>query len=269
MKVLTAAATATDTIGTARMEMLVRLDFSGMPGQPAQNLTISGTGAFDVAHKAVQLEMNLGKLAGDKNLRMIVIGNTVYLDTSTLGLAGVKRWIMEPTSAISSGLDYTQLAQAAFNGPKLLSQLQGVTVVGSESVKGAATTHYRGTLDLGKALSALGNSDQSLSQLGSAGGSLMNALASINVPMNVWIDGQDRLRRFTMLMDLAPAFQSVMGSMGESNPSPTALPTDLKASVDLDYTLYDFGASISVAAPPANEVGPVPANFRLPGTSPT
>jgi len=267
MKVLSAAATATNAVGTARMEMLVGFDFSGLPGQAAQNLSMSGTGAFDLAHKSVQLEMNLGKLAGGKVLRMIVIGTTVYLDTTTLGLTGVKPWITMPTSATGSGLDYTQLAQSAFNGTKLLTQLQGVTVVGTETVKTAATTHYRGTLDLGKALGALGNSDQSLSQLGSAGGSIQSALASINVPVNAWIDGQDRLRRFTMTMDLAPMLQSVMGSLGASGQSSPPPPTNLKASIDLDYTLYDFGASISIAAPPATDVGPAPANFKLPGTS--
>lgn len=267
MKVLSAAATATNAVGTARMDMLIGLDLSGLSGQSDQNINISGTTALDLTDQSVQLELDLGQLAGGKVLKMISIGNTVYLDSTSLGLTGVKPWITVPASVSGSGLDYPQLAQSAFNGAQLLSQLQGVTVVGTETVKGAITTHYQGTLGLGKALSALGNSDSGLSQLGALGGSVQSALNGITVPVNAWIDGQDRLRHFTMSMDLTPVIQAVLGSLGGSSPSSTALPANLKESIDLDYTLYDFGTSLSITAPPASEVGPAPANFSLPGTS--
>ena len=248
------------------MDMSVGADFSGFPGQADEKLTLSGTGVFDLTAKTAQFTVDLGQLDAGKTIEMIALGNTVYLNTSHLGLSGVKPWITVPTTASSSGWDYTQFAQTAFDGAKLLSQLQQVTVVGTETVKGSTTTHYRGNLDMGKALTALGGSGASLSQLGALGGSMQGLMTSTVVPMNAWIDGQNRLRRFTMSLDLGPILSAVMGSLGSLGSTSTSA-APLKAAIDLDYTLYDFGAAVSIVAPPADQVGPAPPNFSLPGTS--
>ena len=265
LQVLSQAATA--TVGTARMDMKVGADFSGLPGSSDQNLSFSGTGSFDLTAKAAQFTVDLGQLDGGKTIQVIAIGNTVYLNTDGLGLTGVKPWITVPASASGSGWDYTQFAQTAFDGAQLLSQLQNVTVVGHETVKGATTTHYRGNLNLEKAMGALGSSGGDLSQLGAMGGSIQSLLASTTVPMDAWIDGQNRLRRFTMTMDLGPVISAVMGSLGDLGGSSTSTSSPIKASINLDYTLYDFGATLSISAPPADQVGPAPANFTLPGTN--
>lgn len=264
LQVLGAAATA--TVGTAHMDMKVGADFSGLPGQADENLTLSGSGAFDLDRKAAQFTVDLGQLDGGKNIEMIAVGNTVYLNTSQLGLSGVKPWITLPASSTSNGWDYTQFAQTAFDGAKLLSQLKQVTVVGNETVKGVVTTHYRGQLDLAQALTALGSSGGGLNQLGAAGGSIQSILASTSVPMNVWIDGQDRMRRFTMSMDLGPVINAVIGAFGSLSPSSTTT-TPLKAAINVDYTLYDFGAPVSISAPPPDQVGTAPPNFSLPGST--
>lgn len=243
--------------------MKVTADFAGIPNQGAGSYTITATGGFDLSKKRASLNMNLGQLAAGKQLRMFVDGSTVYLNASDVGVGGSKPWIKYDGSAAGNNFDFTQITQSAFSGPQLLSKLTNVSAVGTESVGGVTTTHYRGTVDLSKALGALGNS-------GGAGGleaALGGAFQGTSVPVDAWIDGQDRLRRFTFSMDLGPLLKVLIGALGSSGSSSTALPANFKALIGLDITLSDFGANLDLTPPPADQVGPAPADFKLPGST--
>jgi hypothetical protein len=78
---------------------------------------------------------------------------------------------------------------------------------------------------------------------GSAGGapsaSDLAKLASVQVPLDVWIDGQGRARRIRM---------SLNGAM-----FPGASATDWQIGFTFQMDLYDFGAKAEVSAPPAGE----------------
>ena len=283
VKVVAATEAATVSAGTARVDMVIGADFSGLPdqsgGQPGTqsgdqsgagngSFRVTATGAFDLAHKLASLDMDLGSIAGGRHIKVFVDGTTAYVSTSGLGLAGSKPWIKVPAG--SNGTDFSSLTSTAFSGPQVLSKLTDVTVVGTDMVHGAATTHYRGTLDLGTALQQLGTGGSGLSQLGQLGQSVQSALAGTTIPVDAWIDGHNRLRRFTMAMDLAPMLKAIMGGLsglGGSNGSSraTAVPANLKAVLSIDMSLYDFGANLDLTPPPADQVGPPPSNFRIPG----
>ena len=260
-QVVAAAATATRSAGTARADMVVSADISGLPGQTGTTFRVTATGGFDVGRKLASLDMDLGSVAGGRHIRVFADGTTVYVDTAGLGLSGTKPWIKLDASSASSG--FTSLASSAFSGAELLSKLTHVTVVGNETLHGAATTHYRGTLDMNSALSQLGGSAGDLSQLGQLGTSVRNALAGTTLPVDVWIDGQDRLRRTSMTMDLAPFLRTLLQQFEPSSGS--TLPSDMKALVSIDFNLFDFGANLDLTPPPASEVGPAPPDFKLPG----
>lgn len=260
-QVLTAAATTTQSAGTARGDMVVSADVSGLPGQGATRFRATATGAFDVGRKLASLDMDLGSAAGGRHIKVFADGSTVYVNTAGLGLSGTKPWIRLDASSASSG--FTSLASSPFNGSQMLSKLTNVTVVGNETLHGAATTHYRGTLNMGTALSQLGGSAGNLSQLGQLGTAMQNALAGTTVPVDVWIDGQDRLRRTSLTMDLAPLLRTLLRQFEPSSGS--TLPSDMKALISIDFSLFDFGANLDLTPPPAGEVGPAPPDLKLPG----
>lgn len=263
-EVLTAAASATNAAGTALGNLSVTVDVSGLPGRGSQHLAITGSAAFDLGSRAARMTLELPR---GRILRLVVVGGQAYLNTAGLGLSGAKPWIELPAGGPASGIDPTQLAQSAFSGTKLLSQLQGVTAVGTALVKGAATTHYRGTLDLAKALAALGPSG-GLGQLGVLGPAVRQGLADLVVPVDVWIDGHDRLRRFSTTLDLAPLFRALFQALGTGatgSRGVNAIPAGLQATVGLDSTYYGFGQKVSISAPPPDEVGPAPRGFKVPG----
>ena len=262
-QVITAAATAIQSAGTARADMVVGADFSGLPGQASTTFRVTATGAFDVGRKLASLDMDMSSLPGGHSIKVFADGTTVYVNTAGLGLSGTKPWIQLDTTSASSGL--TSLASSPFDGAKLLSKLSGVSAVGTSTLHGVATTHYRGTLNLGTALSQLGGSTAGLGQLGQLGPALQNALAGTSLPVDVWIDGQDRLRRFSMTMDMAPFMRTLLQQFQASSGS--TLPPNLKALISIDFSLYDFGANLDLTPPPADQVGPAPAGFKLPGSA--
>ena len=262
-QVVTAAATATQSAGTARADMTFAADFSGLPDQASTKFRITATGAFDVGRKLASLDMDLSSLPGGHHVKIFADGTTVYVNTAGLGLSGAKPWIRLDSTSASSGL--TSLASSPFDGGQLLSKLSGVSAVGTETLHGVATTHYRGTLNLGTALSQLGGGTAAgLGQLGQLGPALQNALAATSLPVDAWIDGHDRLRRYSMTMDMAPFMRTLLQQFQTSG---STLPPNLKALISIDFSLFDFGANLDLAPPPANEVGPAPAGFKLPGAS--
>ena len=264
-QVLTAMTGASLKAGTARVNMTVTAKFSGIPGQSAGSYTIAATGAFDLGKKQASLVLNLGQLDHNKTLHLFTDGKTAYLNAADLGISSAKPWISydSTTSSSGGGFDFTQMTASAFSGPQLLSKLSNPTAVGTEVVGGVKTTHYKGTLDLSTALDSLsssGNSGAGVSAL------LGPALQGATVPVDAWIDGQDRLRRFSFSMDLSAVIRALAGAFGNSGDTTTTLPPNFTAQIGLDMTLSDFGANLNLAPPPANQVGPAPANFKLPGS---
>ncbi|HEX5266995.1 MAG TPA: LppX_LprAFG lipoprotein [Acidimicrobiales bacterium] len=257
VQVVAAAATATQSAGTARADIDISADFSGIPGQNTNTIRVTGTGAFDVGRKLARLDMDLGT-ATARHIKVFADGSTVYINTAGLGLTGAKPWIKMDASTAGAGL--TPLSVNPFSGAQLLSKLTNVKVVGNGTVRGAATTQYRGTLDMAAALSQMGGSTARLGQLSPA---LENALAGTTMPVDVWIDGQDRLRRLAMNVDLAPFMRKLFQQFGATSDS--SLPPDMKALISIDFSLYDFGANLDLTPPPAGDVGPAPPNFQLPG----
>lgn len=257
-QVVAAAATATQSAGTARVDMVLGADFSGLPGQNASGIKINATGAFDLGKRRASLDMDLGSLGGGRRIKAFVDGTTAYVNTSGLGLTGSKPWIRVDTPTSAAG--FGSITSTAFSGPKLLSQMSNVSAVGTETLHGASTTHYRGTLNLGAALNQLGGGGGGISQLGP---SAQSALAGTAIPLDVWIDGQNRLRRFSVTMDLAPILKSALGQLTAG--SGGTFPSNTKAVISLDFSLYDFGAALNLTPPPADQIGPAPPGFTLPG----
>jgi hypothetical protein len=94
--------------------------------------------------------------------------------------------------------------------------------LGSATIDGAATTHYRVTIDPAKALQATGLTSPLLA--GAA-----TRLPS-SVPVDVWIGKDSLVHRVGTSLDLA------------------------KSHLNLTLDLYDYGTSVTIAAPASSDV---------------
>jgi len=99
-----------------------------------------------------------------------------------------------------------------------------------------ATTQYAGTVDLSKAAAA--ESDPARRQ------ALQQEAKLLGVPtmsVNVWIDGSGRLAQMHYLLDLSKL----------QLPSASTPPTPLSGTMDITYTMFDFGVPFTMPPLPA------------------
>ena len=138
------------------------------------------------------------------------------------------------------GINVDQLTQFSGGDPRqTLDQLRAVSgdvkKVGSGTVRGVPTTHYRATVDLNRYPKRLpaaqrASAEQSVKRL-------IQLTHISKIPEDLWIDSQKRVRRIRLVY----SFQPANASKGQ------------KVSFDETLDLYDFGVRESIAAPPASQ----------------
>jgi hypothetical protein len=240
---VSAAASKTQNEGAVRVHL--RMVVSGK----GQKVRMRGTGAFD--GDSAELSFKLGSMPGRMGLpsgaaSMAQLAHTtmkevaleqngdyvIYLRIPLLSseLPGGKAWVKLDLSELgkSEGIDLGQLTSGGQLQPNdLLGMLEGegakVHTVGPATIDGVATTHYRVTIDLAKALESSGLTSPMLKDLA---GRVKTASG------NVWI-GKDGLVRRVQFAYGVPR-------------------KAMRIAMTMD--LYDYGAQISVAAPPSSAV---------------
>jgi hypothetical protein len=234
-----ASAATTSGAGTAKVAFDTSVTAAG------QDLHMTGEGAVDFAERAATMTFDVGDLLQASGLpatageRWTVLTNglLVYMRAPTLSrrIPGGKQWLKLDVEQLakSRNLDLGQLQQLTQGDPtQMLDYLKAVSgkieEVGSEDVRGVPTTHYRAKVDLDKVADqapanvrdALRTSIQSLER----------RLGSHELPIDVWVDSENRVRRVAEHLTVA-----------------------LGGSVDFTVDLYDFGTPVSVTAPPASD----------------
>ena len=240
---VSAAASKTQNEGAVRVHL--RMVVSGK----GQKVRMRGTGAFDGG--SAELSFKLGSMPGRMGLpsgaaSMAQLAHTtmkevaleqngdyvIYLRIPLLSseLPGGKAWVKLDLSELgkSEGIDLGQLTSGGQLQPNdLLGMLEGegarVQTVGPATIDGVATTHYRVTIDLARALESSGLTSPMLKDLA---GRVKTASE------NVWV-GKDGLVRRVQFAYSVPSKAMRIG---------------------MTMDLYDYGADISVAAPPSSAV---------------
>ncbi len=117
------------------------------------------------------------------------------------------------------------------NPAEILQYLKasGATVakVGSQRIRGVPTTHYSATINIEKAAAALG---------GAADGAAQKAISKLGVsdlPVDVWIDSHDLVRRIEVTLSTPAAAGHLQ--------------------VEINIELFDFGATPTVTIPAPSE----------------
>lgn len=277
MNVVMAAAAATTDQASAR----IAFEASGLPGT-TEDSVVRGEGGFDFTSGRGRFSMDLGGVGGATGqLEALVDGPVLYVRYPQLqaeGQGGIaaKPWLKLDVSSLggSGATGFESLMQAQSGDPlQALSFLQGATEqseeVGRETLRGEPVTHFRTVIDPARLARPGGTSepaDDSDSDSGDAGadgagnelaGYLRAAAEQLGdqlIPADVWVDGQGRIRKVGYSLDLART------ALGSKSPGLTGTQTTT-------FELFDYGAEIDVAIPPADQVTDLMAMLGQVGAS--
>jgi hypothetical protein len=233
------AATKTADAGSARVTFTGTM--SGVPGGP---FTFEGEGAFSGQQGRMTFDMSdfgaatAGAFGGE--IELFMDGLLIYMKLPSQiasELPGGKEWIRIDLAAAGEGLgiDFEELTQFQQADPmQTLQYLRGAAgdfeEVGSEKVRGVETTHYRGTVDLRKALELIPADSRDAFER------VLELVGETKMPLEVWIDNDGLARRMRYEQPL-PA-----GEGGE------------ETTMVLTMDMYDFGVEVDVGPPPDDEV---------------
>src|SRR5919109_3953184 len=156
--------------------------FQGTVEAAGQSIVINGSGV--VEGDRAQMTMDVPG-AGQMEIR--ADGLVMYMHSDLFGAAlGGKEWMkldMERAGE-SLGIDMGAMSGGQSSPAEQLKMLEkvsgGITDEGREQIRGVETTHYRATIDLSK--------DPMFDKLSELTG-------QTEMPVDVWIDGQQRVRR--------------------------------------------------------------------------
>lgn len=231
------AATADATLGAGSARIEGSVTFAGEASTVQGALPLTGSLTIDGRNGAITLDLtailaSIGKLDtlvvdGVNFIALPALLDAAFLDVEDLPKTlQSKRWVRVD----SEDLAEAGLQSASASDPQaqfvILRTMSDVQDLGIEDVRGEPSTHLQGTLRLKRALKRVTKAERERLE------AALEQFEEGPVPVDVWLDGQNRLRRFAMQVH-APATSS-----------------DVVVSVDYP----EFGVPVTVASPPAAEV---------------
>ncbi|HVX42504.1 MAG TPA: hypothetical protein VHC49_01390 [Mycobacteriales bacterium] len=204
-------------------------------------LTQSLSGVVDFTTKTGELTSKLGPMVSTTRF----VGGTAYqkLPGDLAQIYGAHTpWI---TYRLDSVVGSSSQQQNAASSPlQALAALQGATdkteKVGTETVDGTRTTHYRATIDLKRAVDKAGAFKDVMK-------AMLEDAKSTKVPCDLWLDEQGRVRK-----------QSTTTTMQVKDLD--GKPATIHSTETLMLT--DFGTKVDVQAPPKDQVTDVTAKMK-------
>jgi hypothetical protein len=239
-KVVLASVQTTTAAKSARLSMTIST--AGMPAGEPFDVVAEGIADFTTGDSSISMGT-----AGDStdNFEARVVDHVAYmkLPESFGGLVGSDKWLKVPNLGAA---DHVLPGYGQGDPSQFLAYLETVSSdvkkVGSETIRGVETTHYKATLDLGKAVDRAdvpaSLRDELHDLFDKSNG------AGFAIPAEVWVDGDGLARRIQMTMNLG----QLGGEFG----------IDDVPAMTMSMDLYDFGVPVHVEAPPAADVQEFP-----------
>jgi hypothetical protein len=247
-----AAATKSQHAGAARIRFSLALSSPQMQGK---TFRMRASGAIDGS--SGELSFGLGSLIREMGIPSGVAPSAtmaqlqhakmkeiflaehgdyvIYMRLGVLAsqLPGGKQWLKLDLSKLvkQSGIDLGKLLTGSQLQPTdLLGMLRGegatIRKLGPATIDGTATTHYRVTVDVAKALQAKGLTSPLL-------GSIASQMPKL--PEDVWIGKDGLVRRVGIAYHFAPT-------------------AGRQLRMRMTMNIFDYGAHVSIAAPPSSDV---------------
>jgi hypothetical protein len=217
-------------------------------------LTIAGHGDINLKDREAEIFMTVQGLPsslaqklppGGLTMTELLAKNTIYIDSPVFGtkLPGGAKWVKLDLgkSASSLGLDPQTLTNGQTDPSQYLQFLKAggsVQKAGSETVRGVATTRYKGAIDLGKVAALASSKDRAATK--AAIEKLTAQLGTDTLPMEVWIDSKHMVRKLQLSLSVNVSGQHV--------------------GTKIEEELFDFGPTPGVNPPAAGEVYKLPVS---------
>jgi hypothetical protein len=251
------ASAATRSTGTPSMktELSVTMLSSKLPGG---RLDMAADGALDNTNHRMDMRLDMSKFATGLGAGAAALGGSpsdwigeevgdfdegraiVYMKLPVLTrlLPGGKPWIKMDLNEVGkrAGIDISQFTQFANDPAQMVDWLRAasgdVTTIGTETIDGVATTHYRTTVDIDKYPDLVPAENRDAMR--KAVDSLEKAAHVSSFPMHVWV-GKDGLVR---------QVRTVLTEMIQGQ----------TVNVVTSERFYDFGTPVEIALPSDDQV---------------
>lgn len=165
------AAEVSSAASGVHMNFTMRVSASGL----SSPVTVTGSGAFSYTAHEGELAFDMSGLpssataalgTGELRFEELVKQNDLYVSSPLLAghLPGNARWVKVELAKLGGGLNLGGLTSGESNPAQFLEYLRSaggsVTTVGSETLDGVKTTHYRGSISLTAAAQKLPASER-------------------------------------------------------------------------------------------------------------
>jgi hypothetical protein len=263
-KQLIAAIESIEQVNSYEFAWSLTMDISELPA-PA---SMSGGGAVDVLGESLSMTMDFSEFLaamaaadpsitaedlelmqaffGDDPVEFRVIGGATYIKWDLIGLflGADTEWVSFPADGYDDAYDSVAgFGVDQFASPDdlvaMLEDVWAVEEVGSDTVRGVATTHYAGVIDVAILLDQLTSAEVREAER-ELGASISDVFG--DMPVDVWIDGDGHVRRTRIVMEF-----SDYGSAG-------TIAEEFFGSIVLDYEFFNLGGAVSIAVPPIADV---------------
>jgi hypothetical protein len=222
----------TEAAGGAEVVFSMRMESPALP----EPLVMNGSGVEDASNRRARLTFDSAAMG---NMEVVSDDLTMYVRSDLLGAAlGGKEWMkIDMKRAMSSmGLDLGgsgQFGQSASEQLRMLRTVSGdVSEKGHEQVAGTETTHYSATVDLRRYPDVMPEDQRDAARQGVE--RLIELTGQSEFPMDVWIDGDERVRRMTWKQSIRQG------------------PVDMKMDVTAEYVR--FGVPVDIDPPDDGDV---------------
>lgn len=199
---------------------------------------VSGEAAMRVKPLALSMKMTVEGQATDGPVEIRLVGKTMYVGGGAEAAKEMdgKSWVKFDMAAL--GMD-KELNGGELGGGRadqnpaqestFLSGSKNVRKVGTETVDGVRTTHYKGTLTLADLRASLKGKDRATRELREKSIDQYEKMGADTITMDMWADGASHTKQFRMRSDA----------------------TD--GPLDMTITFLDFNKPVTVTAPPARD----------------
>jgi LppX_LprAFG lipoprotein len=219
-------AQAADTTAKAGSE---HVEFLGTSTVQGQKIQLSGSGDFRNDPQLGQMTVRYTAGSQTGEMTQVIKGWRIYMTSPLFArlLPQGKTWMSLDLQKASkaAGIDFRSMtAQTPGQTLQQLKASGDVRKIGSETVAGVETTHYTATLDPAKIPS---------------GARLQKLAGATYQPVDVWIDGDDHVRRLHMAYSTSGAAAAGVGSSSELTMTFSDYGKDVQVTVPSDAETFD------------------------------
>ncbi|MEV7285479.1 DUF1396 domain-containing protein [Streptomyces sp. NPDC093252] len=212
-----------------------------MKGEVPGEGQIEGTAAMSMKPLAMSMKMEVapgGASApegGEVEIRLVDQAMFINGGEEAAKEMDGKTWIKFDLAALGAGDELSELGAAgqADKNPAseagFMADAEGVEEIGTETVDGVETTHYKGTITLADLRESLKDEDQETREARETTLEQYEDLGIDKMTMDMWVDGDERAKQFRVRAD------------AEEGP------------MDMTITFFDINKPVEVKVPPAAE----------------